>query len=93
MPPLTARSALTTWQFAPLVSSILILLAACYLLGVYRVGRRHPARPWPAGRTLTFSAGPVRRQVPGLAGARRRRAGVTAGPSRSAGGSSRPSPG
>jgi putative copper resistance protein D len=55
--PLTARSALTTWQFAPVVSSILILLAACYLLGVYRVGRRHPARPWPAGRTLSFFAG------------------------------------
>jgi hypothetical protein len=55
--PLTARSALTTWQFAPVVSSILILLAACYLLGVYRVGRRHPARPWPAGGRYPSSPG------------------------------------
>lgn len=55
--PLTVRSALTTWQFAPLVSAVLAVAATCYLAGVWRVGRRHPARPWPTGRTLAFFLG------------------------------------
>jgi putative copper resistance protein D len=55
--PLTMRSALTTWQFAPFVSAVLIMAGAGYLIGVWRVGRRHPARPWPAGRTLAFLLG------------------------------------
>jgi cytochrome c oxidase assembly factor CtaG len=56
-PPLTPRAALVTWQFAPLVSVPLIVLAGLYLLCAARVRRRHPARPWPAGRVLAFFAG------------------------------------
>ena len=55
--PLTPHASLVMWQFAPLVSVPLIVLAAGYLLCVARVRRRHPARPWPAGRVLAFLAG------------------------------------
>ena len=55
--PLTASDALTSWQFAPLVSALLMLLAAAYLSAVWQAGRRHPARPWPARRTLAFLLG------------------------------------
>lgn len=51
MPPLTA------WQFAPLASAPLALLAALYLAGLRTVARRHPARPWPWSRALSFLAG------------------------------------
>ena len=57
LPPLTAGTALRVWQFAPVVSAALLLLAAGYLAGVWRVARRHPARPWPAARTMAFLAG------------------------------------
>jgi putative copper resistance protein D len=57
LPPLTAATALRVWQFAPMVSAALLLLAAGYLAGVWRVARRHPARPWPAARTMAFLAG------------------------------------
>ena len=57
MPPLTAGDALAAWQFAPLVSALLTLLAAAYLGCVRIVGRRHPARTWPAGRTAAFLLG------------------------------------
>jgi cytochrome c oxidase assembly factor CtaG len=57
MTPLTADTALTSWQFAPLVSAALIALLAAYLLCAARVRRRHPARPWPLRRTLAFLAG------------------------------------
>ena len=57
LPPLTAATALRVWQFAPVVSGVLLLLAAGYLAGVWRVARRHPARPWPAARTIAFLAG------------------------------------
>ena len=49
--------ALSSWQFAPVVSALLAFLAACYLAGAWRVWHRHRARPWPAGRTLAFFAG------------------------------------
>lgn len=55
--PLTAGNALTTWQLAPFVTVILVLLAGGYLLAARTVGRRHPARPWPAGRILAFLLG------------------------------------
>jgi putative copper resistance protein D len=55
--PLTLESALTTWQFAPMVSGLLAVLAAGYLAGVGRVRRRHPARPWPVSRSLAFLTG------------------------------------
>jgi cytochrome c oxidase assembly factor CtaG len=57
VPPLTGANALTMWQFAPLVSAPLTVLAAAYLGGVRIVGRRHPARPWPAIRTAAFLLG------------------------------------
>jgi putative copper resistance protein D len=50
-------AALTTWQFAPLVSVPLALAAALYLAGCRAVARRHPARPWPRARALSFLAG------------------------------------
>jgi cytochrome c oxidase assembly factor CtaG len=55
--PLTLADAVTAWQFALVVSGALTLLAAAYLAGVWLVARRHPARPWPAGRTLAFLCG------------------------------------
>ena len=57
LPPLDAAAALRVWQFAPGVSAVLLLLALGYLAGAWRIGRRHPARPWPAWRTLAFLAG------------------------------------
>jgi putative copper resistance protein D len=55
--PLSVGRAVSTWQFAPLVSGLLILLAVCYLAGTWRVAIQHPARPWPAARTLAFLLG------------------------------------
>lgn len=57
MPPLTMTAALTVWQFAPLVGTALVVVGAAYLTGAWRVGRRHPARPWPRCRTLAFLLG------------------------------------
>jgi cytochrome c oxidase assembly factor CtaG len=48
---------LTMWAFAFVPSPALAGLAAAYLAGVWRVRRRHPARPWPAARALAFLAG------------------------------------
>jgi cytochrome c oxidase assembly factor CtaG len=59
MTPLTASTALTSWQFTPLVTAVLAALFALYLVCVARVRRRHPARPWPAQRTLAFLTGLV----------------------------------
>jgi cytochrome c oxidase assembly factor CtaG len=55
--PLTAATALRVWQFTPVVSAGLVAAAAAYLSGAWRVGRRHPARPWPAWRTVAFLGG------------------------------------
>jgi putative copper resistance protein D len=55
--PLTAHTAFTSWQFAPVVTTAAALLAALYVVGMVRVRRRHPARPWPALRALAFFAG------------------------------------
>ena len=33
------------------------MAGAAYLAGAWRVGRRHPARPWPRHRTLAFLLG------------------------------------
>lgn len=57
LPPLTAATAVRVWQFAPLASATLLVLAAAYLTGVRRVAAQHPQRPWPGGRTLAFLAG------------------------------------
>jgi cytochrome c oxidase assembly factor CtaG len=57
LPPLTAATAVRVWQFAPVASAGLIIAAAAYLAGAWRVHRRHPARPWPAWRTVAFLGG------------------------------------
>ena len=46
MPPLTVTTAVTTWEFAPLVSFALAVLAVAYLAGVRAVARRYGTRPW-----------------------------------------------
>jgi putative copper resistance protein D len=45
---------LTAWQFAPVVSAVLVVMAAGYTAAAAAVARRHPARPWPAARTAAF---------------------------------------
>ncbi len=59
LPPFGWSSALTHWQFAPVVTVLVLLSAGLYGWGVVRVARRHPARPWPAWRTVMFAAGLV----------------------------------
>jgi cytochrome c oxidase assembly factor CtaG len=54
---LTVGDAFTSWPSAPVVSAALLLLTAAYLVGVRVVGRRHPVRPWPPGRTAAFLLG------------------------------------
>jgi putative copper resistance protein D len=55
--PLTVHTAFTEWQFAPVVSAGVAVLAVLYAVGIWRVRRRHPARPWPILRSLSFAAG------------------------------------
>jgi cytochrome c oxidase assembly factor CtaG len=55
--PFGLPAVLTQWQFAPVVTGFAIVAVALYGWGVVRVGRRHPARPWPAWRTSMFTAG------------------------------------
>jgi cytochrome c oxidase assembly factor CtaG len=57
LPPLTGHTAFSQWEFAPVVTVGVALLAVLYLVGVLRVKRDHPARPWPWVRTLAFLAG------------------------------------
>jgi cytochrome c oxidase assembly factor CtaG len=59
LPQFGWSSALTQWQFAPVVTAFVALAAILYGWGVARVARRHPARPWPAWRTAMFAAGLV----------------------------------
>ncbi len=54
---LTPATALTTWQFVPLVSGPLLLFAVLYLAGTRAVTRRRPAASWPRTRTAAFLAG------------------------------------
>jgi putative copper resistance protein D len=55
--PFGWQAVVTVWQFAPIVTGAVVILAALYLWGVLRVARRHPARPWPAWRTAMFVGG------------------------------------
>ena len=55
--PFGLQAVFTAWQFAPIVSAAVAILAGLYLWGVFRVARRHPARPWPAWRTGMFLGG------------------------------------
>ena len=57
MPPLTLLQVVTRWQFAPVVTGLVVVAAGLYLWGVLRVRRRHPARPWPLRRTAAFLGG------------------------------------
>jgi cytochrome c oxidase assembly factor CtaG len=57
LPPFGLSAALTQWQFAPIVTAVVVVLAGLYGWGVVRVARRHPARPWPAWRTVMFGGG------------------------------------
>jgi cytochrome c oxidase assembly factor CtaG len=55
--PFGLQAVVTVWQFAPVVTAVVVILAALYLWGVIRVARRHKARPWPAWRTGMFLGG------------------------------------
>jgi cytochrome c oxidase assembly factor CtaG len=57
LPPFGWHAVLTQWQFAPVVTGSVALAAGLYLWGALRVGRRHPARPWPAWRSGMFLGG------------------------------------
>src|SRR5579875_695936 len=57
LPPFSLAEALGRWQWAPVVTVGTAVVAAVYLWGVFRVARRHPARPWPPWRTGMFLAG------------------------------------
>jgi cytochrome c oxidase assembly factor CtaG len=57
LPAFGWHAVLTQWQFAPVVTAATGLAAAAYLWGVWRVARRHPARPWPWWRTALFLGG------------------------------------
>jgi cytochrome c oxidase assembly factor CtaG len=57
LPPYGLSALVTQWQFAPVVTGVVTVLAAFYGWGVVRVARHHPARPWPWWRTTSFAAG------------------------------------
>jgi cytochrome c oxidase assembly factor CtaG len=55
--PFGFETVVGVWQFAPVVTGVVVVAAGLYLWGVQRVARRHPARPWPAWRTGMFLGG------------------------------------
>lgn len=57
LPQFGLSAVLTQWQFAPIVTAFAVIAVTLYGWGVIRVGRRHPARPWPLWRTCMFAAG------------------------------------
>jgi cytochrome c oxidase assembly factor CtaG len=57
LPPFGIAAVFAHWQFAPVVTGAVVLLAGLYGWGVIRVARRHPARPWPAWRSCLFGLG------------------------------------
>lgn len=57
VPRLTVVSAARAWQFDTTIVVALAAAAAVYVWAVWRVAARHPARPWPLGRTLSWLAG------------------------------------
>src|SRR5580704_8587560 len=57
LPPIGPGELFTNWQFAPIVTAFAVVASGLYLWGVYRVWRRHPARPWPMWRTAVFLGG------------------------------------
>ena len=57
LPPFGWQAVLERWEFAPVVTAVVVVFAALYLWGAWRVGRRHPARPWPWWRSGLFLGG------------------------------------
>jgi cytochrome c oxidase assembly factor CtaG len=57
LPAFGWQALLTHWEFAPVVTAAVAFAAGLYLWGAWRVGRRHPARPWPWWRTAAFLGG------------------------------------
>jgi putative copper resistance protein D len=57
LPPFSLAAVFTQWQFAPVVAAAVVVFGGLYLWGAARVRRRHPARPWPLGRTISFMLG------------------------------------
>jgi cytochrome c oxidase assembly factor CtaG len=57
LPAFGWQAVLTQWEFAPVVTVAVVATGAAYLWGVWRVARRHPARPWPWWRTALFLGG------------------------------------
>ena len=57
LPPVSGPEIVTQWQFAPIVTGLVVVAAGLYLWGVLRVRRRHPVRPWPLWRTALFLGG------------------------------------
>jgi putative copper resistance protein D len=55
--PFGLPAVFTVWQFAPIVTAAVVILAGLYLWGVVRVAHRHPARRWPAWKTGMFLGG------------------------------------
>ena len=47
LPAFGWQAVLTRWEFAPVVTAAVLAIGALYLWGVWRVGRRHPARQTP----------------------------------------------
>lgn len=57
LPAFGWQAVATQWEFAPVVTAAVAAAALLYLWGVWRVARRHPARPWPWWRTALFLGG------------------------------------
>jgi putative copper resistance protein D len=57
--PLDWPAGLARAEFAPLVTGLLVIAAALYSYGAWRVRQRHPARPWPRRWTASFVSGLV----------------------------------
>jgi cytochrome c oxidase assembly factor CtaG len=57
LPAFGWHAVVTRWEFAPIVTAAVVAVAILYLWGAWRVGRRHPARPWPWWRTALFLGG------------------------------------
>ena len=57
LPQYGLSAVVTQWQFAPVVTAVVVVAGGLYGWGAVRVARRHPARPWPRWRTASFGAG------------------------------------
>jgi cytochrome c oxidase assembly factor CtaG len=57
--PLTASTAFTEWEFAPVVTAGIAVFAALYVWGMWRVRRRHPTHPWSLIRATSYFLGLV----------------------------------